>query len=381
MRILLLRSFNKAPFSANIARALTDCKQVEFMQYPPWPQDRLGRVEKLYRSDEAWKALGENTIETSREFLERLDRGDFDLALLVDYEGQLFEYSGLSKLQKAKRRVRMLQHMFGPKAATVRAHAEYARALPLSLAELNSRVPVVAIDWSDTSFLTAPNQKLLLESSLYFKRELPFDRLFLFYHDRPAPWTVRRKELLPSLDTVHGIPLGIEDKKYRELKTLRVTEQNIDVLFVGEVTNTLRKTGVECLRELAATRGWNIVITQGLSFDEYCRMMARSKITISIAGGGWDCFRHYEAPALGSLPLMNRPTIDAFWWHSMPEELFFENTFVNFSARIERLLADGALRQRCFQALETQIEQHMLHSKIVEYIVQTSLEKFSLQVR
>mgnify|MGYP003597527889 CR=1 FL=1 len=106
-------------------------------------------------------------------------------------------------------------------------------------------------------------------------------------------------------------------------------------------------------------------------------MIARSKITISIAGGGWDCFRHYEAVALGSVPLINKPTVDAVWWHAMPEAIFFENTFSNFIARIEQLLNDAQLRQMCLATLEQQIEKHALHSKIVEYIVNTSLEKLS----
>jgi hypothetical protein len=239
-------------------------------------------------------------------------------------------------------------------------------------------VPVISIDWTDSPFLTTNNQAILQESTLYFKRELPYDRLLLYYYDRPTPWSVRRKELLPVLENVRNIPLGIEDTKYTDLKMRRrVAEKDIDIFFAGTITNTQRHKGLEILSDFALRTSWNVIIKESLPFDEYCEMIARSKITISIAGGGWDCFRHYEAVALGSLPVMNRPTIDAVWWHPMPEEIFFENNFANFTTRLEQLLADDRLRQTCFETLETRVEGHMLHSKIIEYIIKTSLEKLS----
>lgn len=379
IHILFLRSYSKAPFSANIARALALCPKIRYTQYPPWPEDRRGRVEKLYQAENAWKALHENVIEDPDELRKKLLDADFDLILLADHDAQLFEFQNFSRLQKAKRRAQELRKMLRDSVPAARAHADYARSLPFSLPELNRQIPVVTIDWSDTAFLTGLNQKLLRESALYFKRELPFDRLFLFYHDRPAPWSFHRQELLPVLDKVHGIPLGIEDGKYYDLKSRRVSEQDIDVFFAGSITNTQRKTGLERLKKIVSETSWNIVIEDSLSFEEYCAMMARSKITISIAGGGWDCFRHYEAVALGSLPLMNKPTVDAIWWHSMPEDIFFENSFANFTTRIEELLQNVPLRQGCLDILEQQVEDHMLHSKIIAYIVQTSLKELSIR--
>ncbi|MDY0096174.1 MAG: hypothetical protein RBT80_26045, partial [Candidatus Vecturithrix sp.] len=313
------------------------------------------------------------------ELRQRLLTRDFDLMLLSDYDAQLFQYHAQRPFQKVKSWLSLVRIFRFRGMTGTMAHFKYLRALPFSLAELNSFAPVIVVDLTDSPLLTPKDQRVLRDCSLYFKREVPFDRLFLYYQDRPAPWTTRRKELLPILEKVQNIPLGIEDAKYAALKQQRVTVQDIDVLFVGEITNTLRKTGMEHLQELASNSQWNIVITRGLPFDEYCRMIARSKITVSIAGGGWDCFRHYEAVALGSLPLMNKPTIDAVWWHPMPEEIFFENTFVNFRSRIEQLLTNDSLRTSGFEQLEQQVEHRMLHSKIIEYIIKTSLEKLSCQ--
>lgn len=374
-RVLFLRSFVKAPFSANIAKALMHCPDIEYRQYPVWPSDRRHLIEKLYAPDEAWNALHHQVIANSNELRQQLLERTFDLILLVDYDAQLFEYHQQCPLRKAKAWLSLLRKFPTRGIAGIIAHFRYLRALPFSLAELNRYAPVAVIDFTDSPMLTPNDQGVLRDCSLYFKRETPFDRLFLYYQDRPSPWATRRKELLPILEKVHNIPLGIEDAKYAALKQQRTSVQDIDVLFLGEITNTLRKTGMERLQELVATSHWKIVITQGLPFHEYCGMIARSKLTISIAGGGWDCFRHYEAVALGSLPLMNQPIIDAVWWHPMPEDIFFENTFSNFTTRIEQLLQHDELRRTCLNTLEQQIEQHMLHSKIVTYIVNTSLEK------
>jgi hypothetical protein len=177
------------------------------------------------------------------------------------------------------------------------------------------------------------------------------------------------------LNKVHGIPLGIQDDKFHELTKLRTEKQDIDVFWVGRVSNTMRATALKLLNEFASKTSWNIVIPNDrLSFQEYCQLIARSKITISVEGGGWDCDRHYEAVALGSLPLINKPTVDAVWWHDMPEEIYFENNFSNFAFRIEQLLTTDTLRQQCLHEMERLIQKYMLWSKIVEYMTDFRLQ-------
>ncbi|GAK57911.1 hypothetical protein U27_04883 [Candidatus Vecturithrix granuli] len=374
-RILLLRSYSKAPFSATIARALRHYHEVEFMQYPPWPADRRVKLNKLYRADEAWEDLHTNLITNLAELSGKLAERYFDFAILVDDGAQLFQYQQLNFWGKCRYWLGFLRSIIRQTRHQAWESLQYDCSLPYSLAELRQYLPVVAIDISDAACLMPQNRRIFEESTLYFKRELPYDRFFLYYPDRPAPWSDRRKELLPKFEKIYGIPLGIEDGKYAQLKTQRKQPQDIDVFFAGEITNTLRKTAAIHLQELASNTSWNIVIKQSVPFREYCELIARSKITISIAGSRWECFRHYEAVALGSIPFMNKPTIDAVWWHSMPEQIFFENTFINFTSRIEQLLINESLRKACFKKLEQQVEQYMLHSKIVGYIINTSLEK------
>jgi hypothetical protein len=144
------------------------------------------------------------------------------------------------------------------------------------------------------------------------------------------------------------------------------------------MSNTTRITAVKLLRELVQKTNWNIVIADApMAFHDFWSTIARSKITLSTAGGGWDCFRHYEAVALGSLPFINKPTMDAAWWHGMPEEIYFENTFSNFTSRLERLLRNEDLRRKCFHDVEQLTRRHLVWSKIVEYMIRQTLERAS----
>ncbi len=359
IRVLFLRSTARAPFAAAWAGGLHHARGIEAWQYPAWPETARAKLAKLPNAAAAWEVMQERLIRDPAEVRQKLESGFFDLVLLSDEDGKLF---------RAPR-----TGVGGWLRACLKRVADLERELGMTLAELAARLPLAVVDLADAPFLTPAGQRQLEACTAYFKRELPFDRLFLYYQQRPAPWRERRKELLSVAAKVRGIPLGIEDDKYAALRAQRAAQQDIDVLLVGSPSNSMRQAGGEHLRAWAAQRPVRVEIHESLPYDDYCRRMARSKVTISIAGGGWDCFRHYEAAALGSVPLMNRPTVDAGRWHDLPADIFFDNTFRDFGARLDALLADARLRRDCLSQLEGMIEAHALHSKMAEYAVRTTL--------
>lgn len=247
--------------------------------------------------------------------------------------------------------------------------------MPLSLAELNRLLPVAVVDFDDWISISVGGQHLLHDCSLYYKRELPFNRFFLYYPHRPSPWRTMREQLLPHCAKVRRLPLGIEEQKYQDLKNLRRDEQDIDVFCCGQPTSTLRIRAAEELKKLVYATNWKIVLADSMPFNEFCDHIARSKITVSLSGGGWDCFRHYEAAALGSIPLIDRPTIDTLWQDITDGVFFFESTFGNFKERLEYFLTNREHRKSSLAAIQTCIEQAMLHSKIVERIIAELLQE------
>jgi hypothetical protein len=373
-KILFLRSSSQITFAAFIAGGLHYAK-FDFMQYPHIPENRLDKLSKIYASAEARKNLQRNVIYARKELKIKIEQNFFNLVLLLDYDASLFRYTQMSWFEKIRNIAGQGRFIFRKKLSDIFKELHYIQGVPFTSSTLSGKIPLAAVDLDDWICLPPSGQKLLQVCSSYYKREIPYNRFFLYYQHRPAPWRLWRENLAPICAKVHNIPLGIEDEKYSALKKLRKNKQDIDIFYCGQSTSTIRITILEHLKELFATTSWNIVIEDNLSFSEYCDAVAKSKITLSPSGGGWDCFRHYEAVALGSVPLMDAPVVDAFWWNQAPEELFFSSTFKNFHLKINQLLSDASLRNNCFMQLERLVESHMLHSKIVKYIVNSSLNE------
>lgn len=395
-RALFIRSHATIGFAAMIAGGLHASPQIEFAQYPPLPPWSRAKLEKFPRSDDAWEDLQRNLITNPAELAAKLSDHAFDVVIVEDYQGKLLRHHQMNWLQKAGDWARAFRR-FGRRAAIQR---QYAAACPFSVADLRRYAPVAVVDLMDHPYLTIGNLDLLQQCTAYFKRELPYDRLALFniryiyqelaqflghailrddyarrYHAFFSPWKTRKVELRPLTEHVYGIPLGIRDTVFQALTELRTKDQDIDIFWAGEPSNTMRITAINRLRELAHTTNWNIVIADApMPMADFWNTIARSKLTLSVAGGGWDCFRHCEAVALGSLPIINIPTMDAVWWHGMPADIYFENTFANFTARLEQLLQQAELRQTCYRAVEQLTRKHLLWSQIVEYLVYQTLE-------
>jgi hypothetical protein len=88
-----------------------------------------------------------------------------------------------------------------------------------------------------------------------------------------------------------------------------VPEKTCDIFFSGAVSgnSSVRVAGVAELEALAA-QGYVIDIPkERLPPKEFFERMGRAWLAWSPAGLGWDCARHYEAPLVGSVPLMNLP--------------------------------------------------------------------------
>ncbi len=348
-KVLFLRTPTQATFSAFVAGGLCASSLCDFEQYPPVPDTAWRGLQKTYRPAESLEQLNRHLLCDRNEVTEKLRSGWFDAVLLVDREASLCG---------GKKKSAFWVKLIGR-----------AQRLPFSMNELNQLAPVAVVDFDDWLALSPAGQELLRGCSLYFKRELPFNRFFLYYPDRPSPWRKMREQVLPFCGKTRRLSLGIEDQKYQDLQKLRCARQDIDVFCCGQPTSTLRIRAAEELKKLASTANWKIVVADSMPFKEFCEHIARSKITVSVSGGGWDCFRHYEAAALGSLPLMDQPTVDTCWLDIADGTFFFDSTFRNFQERLEFFLTCPERRSAALAAITRHVEQDMLHSKIVERIV------------
>ena len=370
--VLFLRSAAQPIITAHIAMGLDLADEVNFEQYPAVPERKWDKIENMYDPESARTALRKNII-SKDELINKITSRYYDLVLLCDQTGELFYYNSLGILRKTRNLLGQFKKLTKESLNEIIEEIEYMRGIPLSVNQINSLSPVAAIDLGDYRLLNQYSRDILKDVSLYFKRELPYNRYQLYVPEKPAPWSYWQTNLIKDLIKIRNIPLGIEDNKYYHLKKNRSNLKDIDVFYCCNDSSTLRIRVKHLLKTIRDSSPWNIHIDDNLTFEEYCNKMARSKVTISVSGGGWDCHRHYEAVASGSLPFIDRPVVEMIWWGSAPNSIFFEKSLDDMEERLDILLRSDDRRLSDFETLEKHVEDNMLHSKILTSIIEYSL--------
>lgn len=224
----------------------------------------------------------------------------------------------------------------------------------------------IVIDLVDRLFLNSEEIRVLGEADLYFKWNQPFDTSKLVRKfGRPDP---SHLELLES--RLRGIPLGLSDARYHRFRKFRTKEKKYDLFWAGNTGNSHRLRIVREMERISSRHGLKtLILKTPVSPEEFCREAAASKVVLSPEGQGWECWRHIEAFALGSIPLMNAPTAHAPAWERMPRELFFKNGLQDFEEALLRLVKEDTLRDSLLTGCEEIIEKDLLWSRIMDYIL------------
>jgi hypothetical protein len=202
--------------------------------------------------------------------------------------------------------------------STLRGVMPYFRTFGPEMIRGRVTAPIAVWDWEDSPFIFRHNQFLLDRATLFFKRELPIDHWRVFMrtvHERlPTPrfrlLEKQRRRVAKLRPISLGLPRGRE--ALPAARPVAADQKTSDVFFAGRVagSSTVRERG---LAELNALRGSGIRVDipeTPLPLDEYLARMARSWLTWSPEGYGYDCFRTYEAAICGSVPILNRQTVE-----------------------------------------------------------------------
>jgi hypothetical protein len=180
------------------------------------------------------------------------------------------------------------------------------------------RVPIAAVDLSDSCLIGRHNFALLRSCRAFFKRELPSDHWLAFcksgYPNFPGRRWRRNKRHVAMVEKLRPISFGAPSVTFGELPIPAeppAPDKTADVFFVGAVdgNSTVRPAGLAEL-QLLAKEGYVVDLpTERMTPSEFFKRMGAAWLAWSPAGLGWDCGRHYEAPLVGTVPLMNMPTI------------------------------------------------------------------------
>jgi hypothetical protein len=240
-----------------------------------------------------------------------------------------------------------------------------------------SRVPVLVYNRKDAPILPPQNFGLLQHCTRFFIREVPQNNwnLFLFTSSRNEDVVnITRQELFrDNIGKIRPMPLGFEQPldDYLAFAGTKTT----DIFYAGRNhSSTVRTKGLaqlEKLREL----GYRVdVPDHPLARDEFLRRCAAAHIVWSPEGLGWDCHRHYESLLVGSVPLINSPTIERH--HPLEDGvhcLYYSIEGDHLVQTVHAALADKERLRKISQQGRDHILRWHRHEQIVRYMIDETL--------
>jgi hypothetical protein len=251
------------------------------------------------------------------------------------------------------------------------------------LLRFQQRTPLAVVDFADTAYIERSNFFLLDRARLYFKRELPADEWKLLTKTasgtQPTARIRRQARFRDRLAKLRPLPLGVPAGGEAFVPT-DIPPKRTDIFFAGTVEGMPVRE--RALKELATLRDEGFVIDipdQPIPRPEFYRRCAQAWLTLSPEGYGWDCFRHYEAAACGSVPLINRPSIRRHAPLLDGEHvLFFELEPGFLAARARQALADKGRLAAMAAAGRAHVLANHTMEPILRYVVSTTLAEIDL---
>jgi hypothetical protein len=251
------------------------------------------------------------------------------------------------------------------------------------LLRLPVAAPIAVIDLEDLPVINRNAQFLLDRALVYFKRELPSDHWKLFiktgHHGVPTPRYRRVQRHRDWIDKLAPLSIGLPHSALLHLPAPQEQpEKTVDIFFVGRVedSSSLRRRG---LQELLALKDRGVTLDlppAPLPLPEFFRRAAAARLVWSPEGFGWDCFRHYEAAACGSVPLINNPTIERHQPLLAGEHAIYYDVEPGGLTRAAlAALADGPRLAAMAKQAQAHVLAHHTPRAIAEYLLQETLRR------
>lgn len=237
-------------------------------------------------------------------------------------------------------------------------------------------VPVACIDLEDASTIERGQFPLLDRATLYFKRELPVDEFKVFNKTAEpkqiSPRLRRKPRFQQRVAKLRPLPLGMQ---FGPLPRLSPARKTTDIFFAGAVENMPARARAKSELHQLARQGYMVDMpTERLPRDEFYKRCATAWLVVSPEGFGWDCFRHYEAAACGSVPVMNYPSTRR---HAPPREgieaLYYPPEGGALTEICVRALADKPRLAVMAEAARAHFERHHTREVIARYVISETL--------
>lgn len=298
-----------------------------------------------------------------RRLTERLRAGDADLVICQPPVYPLLHHQGIVRMFFNRRIVS------SPPAPS--------RGLAVPALRMYRSIPLAVMDLEDHPYIDNWNFRLLDRATAYFKRELPTDEWRVFTKtgtpNQPTPRFRRIERFKQHVAKLRPLPLGLPH--VAEAPPESPLEKVTDVFFAAHIPGMpVRERGLAELKALQA-QGLRIDICETrIPRDEFYRRCAQAWLTWSPEGYGWDCFRHYEAPMCGSVPMHNYPNIRRHAPTEHGVQAFYHGAEAGALTRcIHEALADKQRLMRMAAAARAHCEAHHTREAIVRHVIETTL--------
>ena len=209
----------------------------------------------------------------------------------------------------------------------------------------------------------------------FFKRELPQNPCNAFLYTTAR--TEDNGNVLVSetfqrrIQKLRPISLGIASETCNQYSKLEIPKKT-DVFFAGDVANKPnRLAGLKQLERLAAEGLAIDIVREKIPREEFMRRCAQAHIVWSPEGLGWDCLRHYEAALVGSVPLMQSPSIQRYAPLADGEHgLYYFIEGEDLAFRIRQALQNRARLVEMGRAARQHVLRWHTHEALGRYVIE-----------
>lgn len=234
------------------------------------------------------------------------------------------------------------------------------------------RVRLVVIDQTDHLTIHPRDRRLAWWCDLYFKRELADNHWHTLEAVLPRGACIgamRHTSVGVKLRSkLRPFALGIEAAAV--LPPSPNAEKAYDLFYCGLSSEIPARESLRDVLTVLKERGWRVhAPEQRINSNDFQAAIRQSRFCLSPGGAGWDCYRHYEVVAYGSVPLFNYRSICMSAPFRNEEHCFYYDPQADIVKQLETWLVLSATKlDQMVAAAQEHLKSHFTFESLAIYV-------------
>lgn len=239
------------------------------------------------------------------------------------------------------------------------------------------RVRLAVLDVTDHLTIHPRDGAFVRHCHLFFKRELAANRWNTLETVLPRGACAGHARQDPACLALRAklrpFALGIE--AVTSTPPIPAAARSHDLFYVGSADGIAFREALESVLPRLAARGWRIhAPAHRLSPEVFAEAITRSRFCLSPGGVGWDCYRHYEVAAHGSVPIFDARPLAAIEPFRHGREGFYLDPQDDLEQTLDALLrTDDATVDRMTAAARSLVERVYTLDALARYVIGETL--------